>query len=239
MCCRTRRGFRTGAQSEPLKIAFEPGEKFSYSGEGYHYLQSVLTELTGHVNPKDCEKFELDFEVCATDFHDYMKTNVLRPFGMSLSSYLLDDTLKPLAAAPHDAAGRPFERKSTLPGVARYGTAGGLRSTPTDYAKFLIEVMDPKPNDAFLLKKESVDEMLRPQVKVDDMTSWALGWIVSHAKDGNAISHGGENPGFNSFGLFYPNNKSGYVIRTNADNGVKLIFENLIPKGIIEGLLQR
>jgi hypothetical protein len=81
--------------------------------------------------------------------------------------------------------------------------------------------------------------MLRPHVKVDDMTSWALGWIVSHAKDGDAISHGGENPGFNSFGLFYPNNKNGYVIMTNGDSGAKLIFESLIAKGIMEGLLAR
>ena len=32
---------------------------------------------------------------------------------------------------------------------------------------------------------------------------------------------------------FYPTNKSGYVIMTNGDNGAKLIFENLIPKGIM------
>jgi CubicO group peptidase (beta-lactamase class C family) len=227
------------SQSEPLKISFEPGERFAYSGEGYHYLQSVVTELTGHVDAKNCAKFELDFEVCATDFSDYMKTNVLGPFGMSLSAYLSDDTLKPHAAQPHDTDGRSYVRESTPPGVARYGAAGGLHSTPTDYAKFLIEVMDPKPGDPFRLKRETIDEMLRPHVKVDDVASWALGWIVSHTKDGNAISHGGENPGFNAYGLFYPNSKSGYVIMTNGENGGKLIFENLISKGVMDGLLAR
>ena len=49
--------------------------------------------------------------------------------------------------------------------MASYGVAGGLCTTPTDYAKFLIEVIDPKPSDAFRLKKESLEEMLRPQVK--------------------------------------------------------------------------
>jgi hypothetical protein len=80
--------------------------------------------------------------------------------------------------------------------------------------------------------------MLRPQVKVDDMTSWALGWTVSRTKDGDTIAHGGENPGFNSFGLFFPN-KSGYVIMTNGVSGAKLIFEHLIGKGIMDALLAR
>lgn len=226
------------SQTEPLKIAFEPGEKFSYSGEGYYYLQSVVTELTGYVTPNNCAKFELDVEVCATDFSDYMKTAVLEPFGMSSSGYLLDEKLQSHRAEPHDDKGQPFERKGTAPGVARYGAAGALNSTPTDYAKFLIEVMSPKPSDAVRLKRETVAEMLRPHVKVDEMTSWSLGWIVSRTKDGDAIAHGGENPGFNSFGLFFPN-KSGYVVMTNGDNGAKLIFEHLIAKGILDGLLAR
>ena len=42
---------------------------------------------------------------------------------------------------------------------------GGLFTTPTDYANFLIAIIDPKPSDAFRLTKDSLEEMLRPQVK--------------------------------------------------------------------------
>ena len=30
-----------------------------YSGEGYHYLQSVVAELAGHTDPTNCGTFEL------------------------------------------------------------------------------------------------------------------------------------------------------------------------------------
>ena len=34
------------SDKEPLKIHFTPGEKYLYSGEGYSYLQSVVTQVT-------------------------------------------------------------------------------------------------------------------------------------------------------------------------------------------------
>src|SRR5262249_4284345 len=158
------------------------GEKWAYSGEGYSYLQSVVTQLKGKMNPKDCAKFEDDLEVCATDFDKYMKANVLTPFGMTSSGYLWDDKMERRMAAGHDAKGKPtkLNRKPTGPSVARYGAVGGLNTTPTDYAKFLIELLDPKPSDAVRLKKESLREMLRPQVKRNSQSSWALGWEINH-----------------------------------------------------------
>jgi CubicO group peptidase (beta-lactamase class C family) len=223
--------------SDPLRIHFTPGERYFYSGEGYSYLQSVVTHLTGHVNRNDCERFEDDLEVCATDFEAYMKANVLEPFEMSSSAYTLDERLASRSARPHDDQGRPFERKSTAPSVARYGAAGGLYSTPTDYAKFLIKVIDPKPADRFRLTRDSIEEMLRPQVKVDDSKSRGLDWTITQTKEGTVISRDGSNPGFHCFSKASLKDKSGYVVMTNGDNGWKFFLEELLAGGIMDQLM--
>jgi hypothetical protein len=62
-----------------LAIHFTPGERWDYSGEGYSYLQSVVTQLVGRVHPKDCKTFDDGVRVCVTDFAAYMKTNLLVP----------------------------------------------------------------------------------------------------------------------------------------------------------------
>src|SRR4051812_16368411 len=123
-----------------------------------------MTGLTGRVNPRDCTRFEAGFEVCATDFDAYMKTNLLAPFGMKRSGYLWTDRLARGLARPHDTQGDPLPyRKPTATAVARYGAMGGLLTTATDYAKFLLQVIGPKPEDEFRLSQASIMEMLRPQ----------------------------------------------------------------------------
>ena len=216
----------------PLRIHFKPGEKWQYSGEGYAYLQSVITRLTGHVLTSPCETYESELKVCGTDFDSYMKANVLLPLGMGSSGYLSHEGLAKNLARPHDELGRPLavRKYTSSAGVARYGAMGGLLTTATDYARFLIAIMDPKPADSFRLKEASIGEMLTPQVKVEDgheySISWALGWKVAKTTDfGVIVSHGGDQSGFHSLAEMSLSRKSGYVILTNGENGWKLIQE--------------
>ena len=214
-----------------MKIHFTPGEKFLYSGEGYCYLQSVISHLAGRENRKHCSKYEADLEVCATDIDSYLRRNLLRPFGMHSSGYVWNDSFAKHAARPHDVAGKPLTKaKPTETDAARYAAVGGLHTTPSDYAKFLIEVLDPKASDAFRLNKKSHQEMLRPQIKlaegekIDDADTWALGWAIQQRKTGKVILHSGGQTGFRSLAMASVNRKSGFIILTNSDNGGRLIF---------------
>jgi CubicO group peptidase (beta-lactamase class C family) len=163
--------------------------------------------------------------VCATDIGDYLKANVLDPFGMSLSGYIWNSDYEIRAAEGHDSEGRMRRPRRTASAVdaARYASAGGLHTTATEYAKFMIEVLAPRPADAYRLGRPMRDEMLRPHVKVDPTQSWALGWQVIHRRSGDVISHGGDNPGFKAFVVASVSRKTGWVILMNGDNAAPII----------------
>ena len=209
----------------PLGFAFTPGEHWSYSGEGYWYLQSVITRLLGRVDPDKCSTFEDGLRVCATDIAGYLKANVLDPLGMPSSGYLWNSDYETRAAQGHDATGniRSPRRRASAVDAARYAAAGGLHTTATEYVRFMIEVIDPRRSDAYRLSRQMRDEMIRPQVKVDSTSSWALGWQIFHGKFGDVISHGGDNPGFKAFVVASVARKAGWVIFMNGDNAAPII----------------
>ena len=101
-------------------------------------------------------------------------------------------------ARPHDDRGLLIaDRMTTAIDAARYGSAGALHSTVSDYAKFLAEIIEPKAVDAYRLSAASLREMLRPQVNATGTLSWGLGWAIErHPGMGDIIGHSGDNPGF-------------------------------------------
>jgi CubicO group peptidase (beta-lactamase class C family) len=223
------------SKEQPLKINFMPGEKFRYSGEGYHYLQFVITGLVGRTDSTHCDMFENGYTVCATDFGDYMIANLLNPFRMTSSGYVWNEAVGAKMARPHDKNGLPLpiDKRSAVD-VARYGSAGALHATPTDLAKFLIEVMSPKPADNYRLNDANRKEMLRPQIDLPPLDyladgrllklSWALGWTVLHLESGDIHCHGGDNEGFHSMCAMSLSKKSGFVVMNNGDGGAHRHF---------------
>jgi CubicO group peptidase (beta-lactamase class C family) len=152
---------------------------------------------------------------------------------MTSSGYLYQEGM----ARPHDDKGRMnADRKATAIEAARYGSAGGLHTTPTDYARFLIELIDPKPSDAYRLTAATLKEMVHPQVKVTDAISWGLGWAIEHNKSGgDIISHSGDNPGFKALTAASLEKKSGFIIMTNGDRG----FDDIIARIVKSEPMQR
>ena len=209
---------------EPLAIHFTPGARFGYSGEGYNYLQTVVTQLIG-------QRFET-----------YMNARVLTPFGMTSSGYVWTDRFAERMARPHDPSGKPTDnKKSSSEAVARYGSAGALLTTPSDYAKFVIEVIDPKPTDSTRLGRDSVREMLRPHVKIEGgqfPASWALGWQIFHNANRDFLYHGGDNEGFHCAAVASVEGRSGFVAMTNGENGTS-ILRNLIAEDLMQQFLAR
>jgi CubicO group peptidase (beta-lactamase class C family) len=198
---------------EKLQIHFIPGQRFSYSGEGFIYLQKVVEHISG-------ERFDL-----------FMKKNVFDPLRMTSASYSWRDEYETSMANGHSPSGivadriKPQELKLSW-----------LHMNVLDYAKFVIAVMN---GDG--LKPLTAKLMLTPQVKLDESCvfcltpgagrissslSWGLGWGIERTELGDAFWHWGENRGeFHTFAMGYPKQKTGIVIFTNSGNGLSIIPE--------------
>lgn len=215
--------------SSPLAMQFEPGERWLYSGEAYSYLQSVVTRLVGHQFAEPCGTYEGGLGVCATDIAVVLGSRVLAPFGMTSSGYLWDPAWETRAAMPHDGHGRQWPKgHPNAADAARYAASGGLHTTPSDYARFLLEVIAPKSADDHRLMPASLKAMVTPMVALPDddaHSSWALGWQVFPASAGPAIAHGGNGKGFHAFAGASISARSGFVAMTNGDNGWRVLGE--------------
>jgi len=122
-----------------LRISFTPGTQWSYSGEGYSYLQSVITRLAGRTDSTRWGTYELGHRVCASDFGDYMIANLLNPFGMTSSGYVWNETIDKKLASAHDKNGQPIQRRKSTETERRAVRFGGFAA---NHGYRLREVLD-------------------------------------------------------------------------------------------------
>jgi CubicO group peptidase (beta-lactamase class C family) len=195
-------GWRSGG---PLPVQKEPDTCFTYSGEGYLYLQTVIERLTGE-------------GVTA-----WMEASLLDPLNMTRSSYRWQDSLESDYAGGHDKNGNfKTGRRFYEQGNAAYS----LYTTPTDYARFLIEIMKPDRSAGHSLSAETIERMTTLQVDPEEdnpRSRRSLGWVVDGEPNGGWVNHSGSNgSGFQCNSRFNMQRRSGSVIMTNSSNGRKV-----------------
>ncbi|BAZ41203.1 beta-lactamase [Calothrix sp. NIES-4101] len=193
-------GFPNWSGDKPLTIDFTPGTKFSYSGEGYLYLQKVVEEITQQ------------------SLHEYLRNTILTPLGMSSSSYIWLPDYQSTASYGHDRQGKP----TPMGKPKRASAAGSLRTTAIDYAKFLLAMMQSGSSDSPQLGESSLDEMLRSQIKINQSLDWGLGWGLEKMANENFFWHWGDLNTFKCFTLASRKSATGIVILTNSQNGLKI-----------------
>jgi CubicO group peptidase (beta-lactamase class C family) len=186
-----------------VRLERRPLTGFEYSGGGVMIQQLALADAIGR------------------PFVDIAHDAVLKPIGMTNSTY--EQPLPPAfaarAARAHDRAGaRMGDPWHIYPEHA----AAGLWTTPTDLARFLIEVQKT-------LAGESTRVLLRPMmlemVTPVGVGPFAVGFQVQKDGEGWYFSHGGSNWGFRGNAVAHRLKGYGYVIMANGDNGGALIEE--------------
>lgn len=187
------------ANTPAIRSEAAPGARWNYSGGGYTIMQQVLLDTTKEPFPKL--------------LHD----TVLAPIGMTRSTYEqpLPQSLRDNAAVPCRGDGKPVEGGAhTYPEMA----AAGLWTTPTDLAKYALEVvhsLDGKANH--VLSADMTRQML-----TRGMGNWGLGLEIGGSDSNPWFSHGGVNEGFVNIFYMYEKNGDGAFIMTNSDNGGRI-----------------
>ena len=205
-----RTGFPNWRDGDSLPIYFTPGERFSYSGEGYIYLQRVVEQITGK------------------PLNEYMTEAVFKPLGMTSSSYVWKSEFDALTATGHDGDGKP--EKKWKPDEA--GAASTLNTTAKDYALFVAAVLNGVGLKAAMLR-----EMETPQVALDPECRicvkkepkelsknlfWGLGWGIQRVDGREVLWHWGDNGAFKAFVMADPKAKSGVVMFANSAKGLEV-----------------
>lgn len=181
-----------------LRMDRLPGKRFGYSGEGYVYLQQIVEHLSDR--PLD----------------EYMHRAVLTPLGMTHSSYVWRESYEHEAAVGHTSGGLPYPKERSTTANA----AMSLHTTPRDFARFLWPFLDAKSRQTGLSELD-INGMLTSQVPVAGNLSWGLGWGLQHLADEELFWHWGDNPGFKNFVAVQRRRRSGVIIMSSSDNGIR------------------
>ena len=179
-----------------------PGAIWRYSGGGYTVMEKLVEDISG---------FTLD---------EYMAKNILQPMEMGNSNYEqpLKDENQGNVSAAYDNEGNIIDGLwHNYPEQA----AAGLWTTPTDLAKYCIEIQEIIAGKSDGILKQETVEMMLTKSKND----WGLGPSLAWAGDSLRFQHGGKNAGFTNNMIAFAHRGIAIIEMTNADNGGKLIGE--------------
>jgi CubicO group peptidase (beta-lactamase class C family) len=194
---------RKPANSDAVRVDVVPGSIYRYSGGGFTVAQQLLIDVTGR------------------PFPDLLAELVLRPVGMDDSTYEqpVPARLRGAAASGHLDDGRLLPgRYHTYPEMA----AAGLWTTPTDLAKFLIEIQRGLQGRSSVISTATAREMTAVQ-----KSRYGLGLSIDGTGPAARFGHGGSNEGFKCEMTAFLEGGRGAVVMTNGDKGYGLGMEIL------------
>lgn len=189
--------------SKTLPINFTPGEKFSYSGEGFVYLSKVVEKVSG------------------MQLEDFMQKTVLYPLKMTNSSFRWQDKYDTTAVYRHDSLGKKLFRNQSKD----VNAAASLRTTAEDYAKFVAALLNGKG-----LKKKTFEAMFTPQINVNAKSPqvfWGLGVGLETTEEGKSFWHWGDQGDSKAYVTAFLPKKDAIVYFANSSNGLSITTEIL------------
>ena len=199
--------FRSG---KGLRIYFDPGTRFSYSTEGFVYLQHVVEHIEGQ------------------PLNDIAQRLVFTPLDMTESSYTWMPQWSAHATVGYqpDGTGRPLFHRDTA------SAGGSLNTTPRDYAKFVEAVLAGRG-----LKAATLRAMETPAIALDPAcitctdkvptnlsttVFWGLGWAIETTPAGKYLFHLGDNGVYKALVFVDIKHKFAIIMMANSEYGLSI-----------------
>ena len=227
-----------------LTADFDPGARFSYSGEGYFFLQRVVETITGKGLP-----------VLA-------RARIFEPLGMQNSGFIWRPQLDGILASPHSNRGVPMDSHNARIGKAFQPLAGEMGKPVDEWTAVDVEKALPRadanlpvlpnfmvPNAAASLVTSArdygtfvrwllgagpvkggravLDRMTTQQSTINDALGWGSGVGIEQSGGRRYVWHWGDNPGFKNFIVAEPAAGSALVIFANGNAGQR-VYERVI-----------
>lgn len=182
-----------------IRVDTTPGAIWRYSGGGYTVLQQMMIDVTGQ------------------SFPEFMRRTVLDPVGMTHSSY--EQPLPPALAAT--TAGGQYADQKPVKGrwhIYPEMAAAGLWTTPTDLARFAIEVQQAYAGRSSKVISPATARLMLTEVKGGD----GLGVFLQGTGNALTFSHGGRDEGFDAFFIATASTGQGLAVMINANDDSRM-----------------
>ncbi len=190
----------TPANSPAIRNDTTPGARWNYSGGGYTIMQQMMLDVTG------------------TPFPEIMRVNVLAPLRMMRSTY---EQPLPRRIAVGTAAGH-YQDGSIVPGRSHIYpemAAAGLWTTPSDLARFAIEVQKANAGQsATVISPAMARRMLTVERDGD-----GLGVFLVDSGAALRFNHNGRDEGFDAELTATASSGQGVAIMINANDDSPMV----------------
>lgn len=234
--------------SGPLVTNSAPGSRYSYSGEAFIWLQLVVEQITGMglgsvmqaklFGPAGMSRssFGWDENIAKAAVFGHSEPPEGERMLPPQPTRELGDRLLPIAVKRRKpiafwtyedsvAAMREADSK-TSPSThdLLVNSAGGLLTTASDYARFMLLMMDGRARADWEIGEAARQAMLTPRTEVRGRDiSRGLGWELERSPAGQLFQHSGSNYGiFRTLGVGDAGNGRAIVVFTNGANGQAL-----------------
>lgn len=180
-------------QAAAIPLAFQPGERWSYSNMGYVMLGVLISKVTG--------KF----------YGEFLQERIFKPLGMTTARIISEADIIPNRSSGYRLVRGELKHQEWVAPKMNTTADGSLYLTLYDVAKWDAALYGEK-----LLKKASLEQIWAP-VKLNNGKTYpyGFGWMLREVRGHRLLEHGGAWQGFKSCLSRYVDDKVTVVVFAN------------------------